>query len=158
MGSRAILIIWPTFMSISLDSAGNMVGSKKNVVPNFMFVTKGGGVELAQIPSLEGTSLCLQKTHRSAKASAVIFSRRYFTCKRKDIKAWWSWYELSPTPCRNSSLHQAGTAPASFWTPSQTFAREEPGRQWRLLGFWSPRQQLCVDLSIKDCVLGPLKL
>lgn len=42
VGSRAIFIIWPKFMHTSLDSAGNMVGSKKNVVPNFMFVTMGG--------------------------------------------------------------------------------------------------------------------
>lgn len=43
VGSRAIFIIWPKVMCTSLDSAGNMVGSKKNVVPNFMFVTMGGG-------------------------------------------------------------------------------------------------------------------
>lgn len=42
VGSRAIFIIWPKVMCTSLDSAGNMVGSKKNVVPNFMFVTMGG--------------------------------------------------------------------------------------------------------------------
>ena len=73
VGSGAILIIWPNFMSISLDSAGNVVGSKKNVVPNFMFVIMGGRVELAQIPSLEGTRLCLQKTHRSAKPAPSYF-------------------------------------------------------------------------------------
>lgn len=70
-----------------------------------MFVTLGSGGGGVRVPSLEGTCLCLQKTHRSAKVSSVIFSRRYFTSKREDIKVWWSWSELSPIPHKTSSLH-----------------------------------------------------
>lgn len=34
------------FLSISLNGAGNMVGSKKKVIPNFMLLWWGGGWEV----------------------------------------------------------------------------------------------------------------
>lgn len=59
VGSRVIFIIWPKVMCTSLDSAGNMVGSKKNVVPNFMFVTMGGGRGGAGLNSKPGRNTSL---------------------------------------------------------------------------------------------------